>query len=129
MSLLASLCLLVSSSLRLLFLGSHLAASRWLAGLQVVCAALLVLAASPSYCEFQEASLIRRQGWRKKFSLPYSSLSEIRLIPPPPGKFVPGRILIAAKDGKQLVISVVDSARFLREAHRRCPQLNPAEGA
>ena len=126
----ASLCLLVSSCLRLLFLGSHNAASRWIAGLQVVCSLLLVLSSSPSYCEFQETSLILRQGWRSKFSMPYGSLSEIKLIAPPPGKFVPGRILIAARDRKSLVISVIDSARFLREAYRRCPQLIPAaEGA
>jgi hypothetical protein len=126
----ASLSLLVSSSLRLLFLGSHHAASRWIAGLQFVCSLLLVLSMSPSYCEFDETSLILRQGWRRKFSVPYGSLAEIKLIAPPPGKFVPGRILIAARDGKRLVISVVESARFLREADRRCPQLNSAaEGA
>ena len=51
--------------------------------------------------------------------MPYGSLAEIKLI-------VSGRILIAARDGKRHVISVVESARFLREAHRRCPQPNPA---
>jgi hypothetical protein len=126
----AALCLLVSSSLRLLFFGSHHAASRWIAGLQFVCSLLLVLTMSPSYCEFRETSLILRQGWRRKFSIPYASVAEIKLIPPPPGKFIPGRILLAARDGNQLVISVIESARFLREAHRRCPQLNrAAEGA
>ena len=55
--------------------------------------------------------------------MPYGSLAEIKLI-------MPGRILIAARDGKRLVISVAESARFLREAYRRCPQLDSAaEGA
>ena len=118
-----SLCLLVLSSLRLLSLGSLHATSRWLAGLQFVCSLGMVLSISPSYCEFRETSLILRLGWRKKFSMPYGSLAEIKLI-------MPGRILIAARDGKRLVISVAESARFLREAYRRCPQLDSAaEGA
>ena len=113
-----SLCLLVLSSLRLLSLGSLHATSRWLAGLQFVCSLGMVLSISPSYCEFRETSLILRLGWRKKFSMPYGSLAEIKLIS--------GRIVIAARDGKRFAISMAEPARFLREAHRRCPQLNPA---
>ena len=50
--------------------------------------------------------------------MPYGSLAEIKLIS--------GRIVIAARDGKRLAIPLVEPARFLREAYRRCPQLNPA---
>jgi hypothetical protein len=117
-----SLCLLVSLSLRLIFPPSHHAASRWIAGLQflatlllVFSGLLLVLSRWPSYCEFQETALILRLGWRKKFSMPYGSLAEI--------KPVSGRIVIAATDGKRFAIPVVEPARFLREAYRQCPQL------
>jgi hypothetical protein len=113
-----SIFLLASSGFRLLFLDSIHPAWRWLAVFQAVCSLLLVVANAPSYCEFQETSLVLRQGWRRKFSIPYASIEEIKLA----GR----RILIATKDERRVVVSVVDKARFLREAHRRCPGLNLA---
>jgi hypothetical protein len=121
-----SLCLLASSALRLVFLGSHGPASRWIAVFQVVCSLLLVLSNLPSYCEFQETCLVLRQGWRKKFSIPYASVTEVEGEPPPASEFARGRVLVSTSDGKRLVISVAEKARFVREALRRCPQLSPA---
>jgi hypothetical protein len=128
---LVSLCLLMVSALRLLFFDLHNPAPLWLAALQSACClafGIVWLLFPLSYCEFEESGLLLRQGWRKSL-IPYPSLVELKTIPPPPGEFGRGWILITARDGRRRMISVFDSARFLREAYRRCPGLNPATEA
>lgn len=123
---LVSLGLLVSSVLRLLLSGVHNPATQLLAFLQPACLlAFGIVFFQRSNCEFQESGLVLRQGWRKSL-IPYPSLAELMPIAPPAGKFTPGRILVSTSDGRRLAISVIEKARFLREAYRRCPQLNPA---
>jgi hypothetical protein len=126
---LVSLCLLMVSALQLLFFDLHNPAPLWLAALQPTCCLAFGIVFFPwSYCEFQESGLLLREGWRKSL-IPYPTLVELKTIPSPPGEFGRGWILITARDGTRRMICVFDSARFLREAYRRCPGLNPATEA
>jgi len=129
MRIMASLCLLIVSALCLLFFELHNPATRLLAALQPACLlAFGIVWFQRSYCEFQESGLVLRQGWRKSL-IPYPTLVELKTLGRPSGEFTRGRILITAGDGGRWVISVLDAARFMREAYRRCPGLNPNRSA
>jgi hypothetical protein len=103
-----------------LMLGPH-SVPRWITGSQLVCALMLLVSSWP-YCEIRENGLVLRLWWRRKILIPYESLTELKARPDAYGVFA------VKNDGKRFVISVSQTPRFLREAYRRCPRLNPASG-
>jgi hypothetical protein len=80
-----------------------------LVGLGFAAAPLVFVGAgwSAEYCDIREDGL-------------FESLRELK---PRAGDY---GVFAIANDGKAFVISIWDTPRFLREAYRRCPRLNPA---
>jgi hypothetical protein len=109
----------VFAGINFLLLDSH-PAHRWPVDLELVCWLILIACSSPRYCEVREEDLLLRQGWTRKSLIPYASLVELRARADAYG------VLAIANDGKRFAISLGDAPRFLREAYRRCPRLNPA---
>jgi hypothetical protein len=96
--------------------------TRWILGAQMVCWMLVLACSLPGYCEFRENGLFfRRRG--QKTLIPYESLVELRARTDAYG------VLAVTDAGKRIPIPVSLTPEFLREAYRRCPQLNPASGS
>jgi hypothetical protein len=87
----------------------------------MACWLILLAACVPGYCEVRETGLLLRLGWRR-ISIPYRSLVELKARTDAYGA------IAVTNDGKRFAIAVANVPRFLREAYRRCPKLNPAAG-